>query len=93
MKIVTACGSGLGSSLMVSMKISDILKKLHVEAEVSHCDLSSVLFSDADVYVLSRDIAESTEAQRLDQSKVVSLSNILDEAEITAKLTEKLGII
>ena len=92
MKIVTACGSGLGSSLMVSMKISDILKKLNVEAEVSHSDLSSVIFSDADVFVLSKDIAESIEAQRLDQGKVISLSNILDEEEITAKLKEKLGI-
>ena len=90
MKIVSACGSGLGSSLMVSMKISEILKKLNVEAEVSHSDLSSLIFSDADIYVLSKDIAESIEAQRLDQSKVISLSNILDEAEITAKLKEKL---
>ena len=90
MKIVSACGSGLGSSLMVSMKISDILKKLNVEAEVSHSDLSSLIFSDADVYVLSKDIAESIEAQRLDQSKVISLSNILDDAEITAKLKERL---
>lgn len=90
MKIVSACGSGLGSSLMVSMKISDILKKLNVEAEVSHSDLSSLIFSDADIYVLSKDIAESIEAQRLDQSKVISLSNILDDAEITAKLKEKL---
>ena len=92
MKIVSACGSGLGSSLMVSMKISDILKKLNVEAEVSHSDLSSLIFSDADVYVLSKDIAESIEAQRLDQNKIISLSNILDDAEITAKLKEKLGI-
>ena len=90
MKIVSACGSGLGSSLMVSMKISDILKKLNIEAEVSHSDLSSLIFSDADIYVLSKDIAESIEAQRLDQSKVISLSNILDDAEITAKLKEKL---
>ena len=90
MKIVSACGSGLGSSLMVSMKISDILKKLNVEAEVSHSDLSSLIFSDADLYVLSKDIAESIEAQRLDQSKVISLSNILDDAEITAKLKERL---
>ena len=90
MKIVSACGSGLGSSLMVSMKISEILKKLNVEAEVSHSDLSSLIFSDADLYVLSKDIAESIEAQRLDQSKVISLSNILDDAEITAKLKERL---
>ena len=90
MKIVSACGSGLGSSLMVSMKISEILKKLNIEAEVSHSDLSSLIFSDADIYVLSKDIAESIEAQRLDQSKVISLSNILDDAEITTKLKERL---
>ena len=90
MKIVSACGSGLGSSLMVSMKISEILKKLNIEAEVSHSDLSSLIFSDADLYVLSKDIAESIEAQRLDQSKIISLSNILDDAEITAKLKERL---
>lgn len=90
MKIVTACGSGLGSSLMVSMKVSDILKKLNFEAEVSHSDLSSVIFTNADIYILSKDIAESIEAQRLDQNKVIALSNILDEEELTEKLKSKL---
>ena len=90
MKIVTACGSGLGSSLMVSMKVSEILKKLHCKADVSHSDLSSVIFTNADIYILSKDIAESIEAQRLDQNKVISLSNILDEEELTEKLKSKL---
>ncbi|WP_246768937.1 PTS sugar transporter subunit IIB, partial [Salmonella enterica] len=41
MKIMAICGSGLGSSFMVEMNIKKVLKKLNIDAEVEHSDLSS----------------------------------------------------
>lgn len=91
MKVITACGSGLGSSLMVAMNTEKVLKELgREEDEVTHMDLSSVSFSPADLYVFGQDIGMSTEAQRLDQSKVILLKNILDKAELKSKLAGRI---
>lgn len=49
MKIMAICGSGLGSSFMVEMNIKKVLKKMGVEAEVEHSDLSSAIPGAADV--------------------------------------------
>ncbi len=59
MKIMAICGSGLGSSFMVEMNIKKVLKKLEMEAEVEHSDLSSATPGAADVFVMAKDIAAS----------------------------------
>ncbi len=59
MKIMAICGSGLGSSFMVEMNIKKVLKKMGVEAEVEHSDLSSATPGAADVFVMAKDIADS----------------------------------
>ena len=52
MKIMAICGSGLGSSFMVEMNIKKVLKKLDIEAEVEHSDLSSATPGAADLFVM-----------------------------------------
>ena len=59
MKIMAICGSGLGSSFMVEMNIKKVLKKMGVEADVEHSDLSSAIPSEADLFVMAKDIAAS----------------------------------
>lgn len=87
MKFLCACGSGLGSSLIVSMNVSKVLKDLAMEdSEVEHCDISSVLFKPADYYVLSRDVAESAAVSSIPQEKMIILSNILSIPELTEKI-------
>ena len=53
MKIMAICGSGLGSSFMVEMNIKKVLKKLDIEAEVEHSDLSSATPGAADLFVIT----------------------------------------
>lgn len=50
MKIMAICGSGLGSSFMVEMNIKKVLKKLNIDAEVEHSDLSSATPGAADLF-------------------------------------------
>lgn len=84
MKIMAVCGSGLGSSLMVEMNIKKILKKLGVEAEVEHSDLSSATPDAADFFVMAKDIAASTS---LPEHQLVIIDNIIDINELQEKLT------
>jgi len=84
MKILAVCGSGLGSSFMLSLSIQDVLKEMGVEGvEVSHADFASLSSEKADYIVCGRDIAMALEEGRED---VISLDSILSKAEIKEKL-------
>lgn len=83
MKIMAICGSGLGSSFMVEMNIKKVLKKLGIEAEVEHSDLSSATPGAADIFVMAKDIAGSASVV---QDQLVVIDNIIDINELETKL-------
>ncbi len=83
MKIMAICGSGLGSSFMVEMNIKKVLKKLSIEAEVEHSDLSSATSGAADLFVMAKDIAASASVP---DHQLVVINNIIDINELEAKL-------
>ncbi|MDH2924687.1 PTS system IIB component (L-Asc family) [Nicoletella semolina] len=84
MKIMAVCGHGIGSSFMMEMNIKKVLPKIGIEAEVEHTDLASVNENDADVFVMGKDIAESSS---LPKEKVVVVTNIISATEFEEKLT------
>lgn len=83
MKIMAICGSGLGSSFMVEMNIKKVLKKLNIQADVEHSDLSSAIPSEADLFVMAKDIAASA---NIPENQLVVITNIVDINELEAKL-------
>lgn len=85
MKIMAVCGHGIGSSFMMEMNIKKALKNIGVEAEVDHTDLASVSPTDADVFIMGQDIADS--AISLPKDKVVVVKNLVSVAEFEEKLT------
>ncbi|MDO4626185.1 MAG: PTS sugar transporter subunit IIB [Pasteurellaceae bacterium] len=85
MKIMAVCGSGLGSSFMMEMNIKKALKNLNREAEVNHTDLASVTPTDADIFVMAKDIASSSS---LPTEKIVIIKNIVSVTEFEQKLTD-----
>ncbi|SHF03261.1 PTS sugar transporter subunit IIB [Clostridium fallax] len=88
MKILVCCGSGLGSSFMIEMKIEKVLSELNLTGiEVSHSDLSSAKGIKADIYVGTRDIAVRLEGLG---GEVVSLNNMIDMNELKEKLSATL---
>lgn len=84
MKIMAICGSGLGSSFMVEMNIKKVLKKLNIDAEVEHSDLSSATPGAADLFVMAKDIAESAS---LPDNQLLVINNIIDINELENKLS------
>jgi ascorbate PTS system EIIB component len=84
MKIMAICGSGLGSSFMVEMNIKKVLKKLNIEAEVEHSDLSSATPGAADLFVMAKDIAQSASVP---DHQLVVINNIIDINELENKLS------
>lgn len=84
-KIMCACGSGLGSSLIVHMNTEEIVKKLgHPEIEVDHTTVSDINPTSADLFVVGGDLADFV-AGVPDEKKLV-LKNIVDKVELEEKL-------
>lgn len=85
MKIMAVCGSGLGSSFMMEMNIKKVLKKLNIEAEVTHADLASATPGEADLFVMTKDLAASS---GIPDEKLIVLNNIIDINDLESKLAE-----
>lgn len=87
MKILVMCGNGLGSSFMMELNVKKVLKALGKEdgVDVSHCDLTTGMSTEADIYVATEDIMENFSK---DGVKKVALKNIMDLNELTEKLSK-----
>ncbi len=85
MRIITTCGMGFGTSLMLLMEIQDIGKKHGIDVTGEALDMSSVKGQNADAIFGSSEIVR--ELSDLD-IPVIGISNILDKAEIEAKFLE-----
>ena len=84
-KILVVCGNGLGTSLMMEMAVKDVVKKISLDAEVDHEDLSSASSSQADIWVAAKDVA--TQLQEMGKENIISLTNIFDKVSIEEQLT------
>ena len=58
MKIITVCGNGIGSSLMLAMKIEEICKEEGIDAQVESSDFNSAQGKSADLIVTVKELAE-----------------------------------
>lgn len=58
MKIVTVCGNGIGSSLLLRMKVEDIAKDLGLDVEAESCDSNAAIGKAADLYVTVKEFKD-----------------------------------
>ena len=63
-KIVTVCGNGIGSSLLLRMKVEAIAKDLGIEVEAESCDSNAAVGKGADLYLSLIHISEPTRLRR-----------------------------
>lgn len=83
-KIQAVCGFGCGSSLFLKMKIQDILKEHHLEADVFCGDIGTCASVQCDVIFTSAELAERIISRT--KIPVVTISNFMNKAEISEKL-------
>lgn len=92
-RIGAACGSGLGSSFMVQMNIESILRDLGVtDVEVSHYDVGGAVASDADVWIVGRDLAEAA-AHLGDVRPLDSIIDMDELRELVTAICQEKGLI
>ncbi len=88
LKILTACGVGMGSSLLLRMHTEDVLKEMGVEAKVEAIDASQARGARADLILTSPALVETCSGG---QAEVRAIKSFLDKAEIRRVLEEFLA--
>ncbi len=87
LRILSVCGVGMGSSLMLRMNVEEVLKRLGVRARVEATDVSSARSMQADVIVGQG--LHTGELQGL-APVVVTITNFMDKDALQRQLEEAL---
>lgn len=90
MKIVTFCGSGMGTSAILEVNAERALARLGIDAQVTATDLAglAVCAEDAQVILSSPELVGQIGKTYAD---VVIIENYLDLDELMTKLESALG--
>ncbi|HWH37754.1 MAG TPA: PTS sugar transporter subunit IIB [Candidatus Limnocylindrales bacterium] len=88
LRVLTVCGVGMGSSLILRMTAEDALRDLGVTAKVEATDVSSARSMGADVIIGQG--MHTGELQGI-APVVITISNFMDKDGLRAQLAERLG--
>ncbi|GIN85997.1 PTS ascorbate transporter subunit IIB [Heyndrickxia sporothermodurans] len=83
LNIIAVCGFGVGSSMVLKMKIDEVLKEEGITAKVSTADVGSAASTPCDIIFTSNELGE-----KLSQTAtvpVVKVNNFIDKNEIKEK--------
>lgn len=83
MKVLTVCGLGQGTSLILRMNVDKVLSDAGIQADVEHTDVSTASSMDADYVVTSNELAQNLKDH---SAPVIVVNNFFDMAEIEEKL-------
>ncbi len=85
MRIMCACGQGLGSSFLVEMNVQKIIKKLNLQdIEVTHASSADVHPGVADLFIVGSDLLDSVSHVK----DIIALDNIVSLPELETKLVQ-----
>jgi PTS system ascorbate-specific IIB component len=89
-KILTVCGAGIGTSEILRVTASRALQRLGIDADVTATDAEHVhaLAEDAQVVLATSDNVAPIGRT---YAQIIVIDNILDQAEVEAKLADALG--
>ncbi len=65
LKIITVCGNGIGSSLMLKMKIEEICADNNIQADVESIDFNAAQGKQADLIVTVKELASEFEGREV----------------------------
>lgn len=91
-KVLVACGNGMGSSVLIGIKVGNVFRKLGLDCEITHSSVGDAKTS-VDNYdlVFCSTAFENDLSKHKDSVKIIGLKNLLSEKEIEEKLKETLA--
>ncbi|MFC0524944.1 PTS sugar transporter subunit IIB [Pontibacillus salicampi] len=88
LRIMTVCGFGLGSSMVLKMNLESVLKDLRIEAEVFTGDVSSAQSTPADYIFTSKELGDKLKASTA--VPVIIINNFVSKDEIKQAALENI---
>lgn len=88
LRVLAACGNGMGSSQMIKMKIAKVFKKLGVDVKIDHNSIGAAknAASNYDAVFVSENFVSQFDNAASKGVVIVGLKNLLSEAEIEEKI-------
>lgn len=86
LKVITVCGLGVGSSLIMKMTVESALKNLNIDAEVEHWDMGTVRGKERDFIVTTSEFEDNFREDK----NIVYINNIIDVNETQEKIKQYL---
>lgn len=83
LQVLTVCGVGMGTSLILRMTVEDVFKKLGLRARVQAMDVSSARGMPADI-IIGQEMHTTEFVGRA--PVVVTIKNFIDQTEMREKL-------
>ncbi len=88
LKILTVCGLGQGTSLILKMNVEQVLNEKGIQADVEHTDVSAASSMQADYIITSNELSESLVGH---SAKVFIVNNYFDMDEIKSAIEENIN--
>ena len=92
LRIIVSCANGAGSSLMMKMKIEQVMKELGVAYQIHHCPISEGkgMAPRYDVVFTALNFVSMFDSVK-DKVKIIGIKNIMSADEIKQKYLEAFG--
>lgn len=88
LRIIAACGNGMGSSLMMKMKVEAAFKELEIPVKVEHMSVGDAKNAGNAVDIVFVSSALIKNFEHIKNAKVIGLKNLLSKDEILEKIKE-----
>lgn len=87
MKILATCGNGMGTSLLMEMRVKNIMDSHSIDYDISHVSLGEAksIGQNFDIIFCPQAFAEELNFNNV---KIIPLQNVLSDEEIEAKCKE-----
>jgi len=85
MRALIACRTGMGSSMMLKIKVDQVLRENNIEMEVTHDDINAVSTFSGDILITMADLVPEMKGR---VKYVIGIENLMDKNEIKTKLLE-----
>ncbi|MEG0367804.1 MAG: PTS sugar transporter subunit IIB [Coprobacillus sp.] len=88
--IIAACGNGMGTSMIIKIKVENIAKKLGIESKVEAMSVGQAvgMTTSADIIICSSHLIDQFNANN--KAKIVGVINLMSDVEIETALSKVL---
>jgi ascorbate PTS system EIIB component len=92
LKVIAACGNGMGSSQIIKMKIEKVFKKLQIQVQIHHSSVgeAKTQASNYDVVFCSEALTNNFAQAAKSGTIIIGLKNLLSEQEIEEKIVKNI---